>query len=92
MRRPLGRPRSISSDRLVAALDALPTIGGFLASKKRMKGLRWTAGDLDWSWGQGPEVSGDAEALMLAASGRPTSLGELSGDGVAELSTRLKAA
>ena len=91
IRRPLGRPRAISSDRLVAALDGLPTIGGFLKSKQRMKGLSWRATDVDWTFGEGPEVSGPAEALILAASGRPVVLPEITGPGHAELASRLAA-
>lgn len=91
IRRPLGRPRTIPSERLAAALDGLPTIGGFLKSKQRMKGLSWRATDVDWTFGEGPEVSGPAEALILAASGRPVVLPELSGEGHAELSSRLAA-
>ena len=91
IRRPLGRPRAISSDRLVAALDGLPTIGGFLKSKQRMKGLSWRATDVDWTFGEGPEVSGPAEALILAASGRTVVLPEITGPGHAELASRLAA-
>jgi uncharacterized protein (TIGR03083 family) len=91
IRRPLGRPRSIPADRLTAALDAMPTIGGFVRSKQRMAGLRWSATDVDWASGDGPEVSGPAEALVLLASGRPAPLGEVSGDGVTSLEARLSA-
>lgn len=89
MRRPVGRSRSIPERRLVAALDAMPTIGGFVGSGKRAKGLRWTATDVGWTWGDGPEVTGNAEALILVASGRGVALDELSGDGVATLRSRL---
>ena len=91
IRRPLGQPRAIPAERLVAALDALPGIGGFLKSKQRMRGLHWVATDADWSFGEGPEVRGPAEALILAASGRPASLGEITGDGQAELARRIAA-
>ncbi|HEU5301533.1 MAG TPA: maleylpyruvate isomerase family mycothiol-dependent enzyme [Acidimicrobiia bacterium] len=91
IRRPVGRPRTIPAERLTAALDALPTIGGFLKSKQRMKDLSWRATDVDWSFGEGPEVSGPAEALILASSGRPAALPELSGDGHAALASRLAA-
>lgn len=91
IRRPLGRTRTIPAERLTAALDALPTIGGFLKSKQRMKGLRWRATDVDWTFGEGPEVSGPAEALILAAAGRPAVLPELSGAGLPELARRLAA-
>lgn len=89
IRRPLGRTRSIPADRLVAALDAMPTIGGFVKSKQRMAGLRWRATDLDWVHGDGPEVAGPAEALILLASGRRAPIDEVSGDGVATLADRL---
>ncbi len=89
MRRPLGRARSIPEQRTVAALEVMPTIGGFVGSKGRAKGLRWTATDVGWSWGDGPEVAGPGEALVLAASGRGVALDELSGDGVAMLRSRL---
>lgn len=91
IRRPLGRPRPIPEDRLVAALDAMPTIGGFVKSKQRMKGLRWTATDVAWTHGEGPEVSGPAEALILLASGRSAPIDEATGDGVATLKDRLAA-
>lgn len=91
IRRSLDRPRSIPAERLVAALDALPKIGGFLKSKQRMKGLTWAATDVDWTWGEGPEVRGGAESLILAASGRDASLDDLAGDGVGMLQTRLSA-
>lgn len=91
IRRPLDRSRSISTDRLVAALDAMPTIGGFVKSKQRMRGLGWKATDVDWSIGDGPEVIGPAEALILLSSGRPAPLDEVSGDGVRKLQERLAA-
>jgi uncharacterized protein (TIGR03083 family) len=91
IRRPLERPRTIPADRLVAALDAMPTIGGFVKSKQRMAGLRWTATDVDWTHGDGPEVLGPAEALILLSSGRRTPIGDVSGDGVATLRERLTA-
>lgn len=91
IRRPLGRSRTIAPDRLVAALDAMPTIGGFVKSKERMRGLAWRAADVDWSFGDGPEVSGPAEALILLSSGRRAPMGEVTGDGVTTLNERLSA-
>jgi uncharacterized protein (TIGR03083 family) len=89
IRRPLARPRTIADDRLIAALDAMPTLGGFVKSKQRMDGLRWTATDVGWTFGSGPEVTGPAEALILLASGRPAPIDETTGDGVATLEERL---
>ena len=51
-------------------------------------GLAISATDLDWSRGEGAEVAGPAEALLMAMTGRPV-FDELSGDGVATLRERL---
>ena len=91
IRRPLGLPRELPTDRLLAALDAAPGIGGLLKAKGRAKGLRFVASDLDWSWGDGPEVKGNAEAILLALGGRPSVLDELGGDGLPALRERLAA-
>jgi uncharacterized protein (TIGR03083 family) len=89
IRRPLGLPREIPAERLVAALDALPKIGGFLKSRRTTRGLRLVATDLDHRVGEGPEVRGPAEALILAGSGRPVGLAELSGPGLPLLADRI---
>ncbi len=91
IRRPLGRPRDIPPDRLVAALDIVPELAGFVGAKRRVTGLRLVATDVDWAHGRGPEVSGPGEAILLAASGRPAGLEELLGDGVDLLGERLAA-
>ncbi|MEV6280964.1 maleylpyruvate isomerase family mycothiol-dependent enzyme [Nocardia sp. NPDC051832] len=85
IRRPLGRPRTISADRLRMVLDHPDP---FAFPWKRTRGLRFVATDLDWADGSGPEVRGPGEALALAVGGRPVVLDELEGDGVAELRRR----
>jgi uncharacterized protein (TIGR03083 family) len=91
MRRPLGAPRVMPEDRLVAALGIVPNLAGFVGAKKRVAGLRLVATDVSWSNGDGPVVSGSGEAILLAASGRTVSLDELDGDGVASLRNRIAA-
>jgi uncharacterized protein (TIGR03083 family) len=91
MRRPLGMPREVPEERLVAALDIAPGLGGFVDSKARAAGFRLVATDVEWSHGDGPEVSGKGEALLLALTGRTVVLDELTGDGVAALRERLDA-
>ena len=90
IRRPLGLARRFEPLRLRTALD-------FLTSKRahpgfvprgRLAGLRLHATDLDWTYGEGAEVSGPGEALMMAMAGRKVALPELAGAGVAALSTR----
>jgi uncharacterized protein (TIGR03083 family) len=91
IRRPLGLPRQVPEERLLAALGAAPSIGGFVGAKKRAAGLRLVATDVGWSHGEGPEVRGTGEAILLAISGRPVVLDELTGDGTATLRERVVA-
>ena len=91
IRRPLDLPREMPVDRLLAALDVAPGVGGFLRAKGRAKGLRFVASDLDWSWGDGPEVKGNGEAILLALGGRPSVLDELGGEGLPTLRARVAA-
>lgn len=95
IRRPLGRPRPIppAAFRPTADFNAgmrwplsIP-VGG--STHKRIAGVRLVADDLDWSHGQGPEVRGSAEALMLLLTGRPIGPDELTGPGAARLYARL---
>lgn len=91
IRRPLGLPRVVPEERLVATLGVAPTIAGFVGAKQRAAGLRLTATDVDWSHGDGPEVQGAGEAILLALTGRPATLDELSGEGLATLRGRIAA-
>ncbi|WP_433726289.1 maleylpyruvate isomerase family mycothiol-dependent enzyme [Actinoplanes sp. CA-051413] len=90
MRRPLGLPHGLRLERLRVSLDFL--VGGRAVGftpKRRLAGLRFEAADLDWSTGAGPLVTGPAEALMLAMTGRGVALSELDGPGVPILRNRL---
>jgi uncharacterized protein (TIGR03083 family) len=90
IRRPLGRPRAIPEERLVAALDLLPRIKTPLfATKPKVAGLRLVATDVDWTAGDGPVVEGPGEALIMAVAGRGEAMGELSGAGVPTLGERI---
>jgi uncharacterized protein (TIGR03083 family) len=91
IRRPLGLPRPMPEDRLLAALDFVPSLGGFVKAKGRVAGLRLVADDIDWTHGDGPEVRGPGEAILLAATGRPVALDDLKGEGVDVLRTRMAA-
>ena len=89
IRRALDRPRTIPEARVVAVLDATPRLGTVFRAKKRTRGLRLVADDVDWSWGDGPEVSGPGEALVMAMLGRRHALGDLRGDGLATFAARV---
>jgi uncharacterized protein (TIGR03083 family) len=86
IRRPLRRPRTIPSDRLLRVLERPDR---FAVPRGRTKGLRFVATDVSWSSGDGPEVRGTGEAIVMAVAGRRSVLEELSGEGVPALSARL---
>jgi uncharacterized protein (TIGR03083 family) len=88
IRRALGHPRSIPAERLERIL---PTIPGNprLGAGRRIRGLHLRATDVAWEHGDGPEVSGTGEALLMAMTGRPSVVDELSGPGVPTLAARL---
>lgn len=60
-----------------------------LPAVKAVAGFRLTATDVSWSAGAGPAVQGPMAALLLVICGRLVALPRLSGDGAAELTTRL---
>ena len=94
VRRAIGVPREVPADRLQVALDDSTRYGNaLLPIKKRLKGLHLKATDLDWETGDAgaPEISGKGEALLMAITGRPAALADLSGPGVEELSGRIDA-
>lgn len=88
IRRPLNLPRKIPPDRLRPALDFALT-APTLRARKRVRGLRLVATDLDWEAGTGKAVEGPAEALLLAIAGRPIVISELAGPGQPILAARL---
>lgn len=62
-----------------------PTSRPFWA-RRRLRGFRLTAIDVDWSAGQGAEVRGPIDSLLLLLTGRATAaLPRLAGDGAARL-------
>lgn len=85
IRRALDRPRTIPEDRLVAALEGTPRLGSVFGARRRTRGLRLEATDVDWSWGDGPLVRGAGEALLMAMLGRADALDDLTGEGLARL-------
>ncbi|KAB1946420.1 hypothetical protein F8271_06880 [Micromonospora sp. ALFpr18c] len=91
IRRPLGLAHDLRPERLRASLDFLtgPRTVGFFVPRGLPTGLRFEATDLGWASGEGPTVAGPAEPLLLALTGRPVALDELSGGGVATLRGRL---
>jgi uncharacterized protein (TIGR03083 family) len=88
IRRTLGHPRTIPTERLERILPLVPS-NPRLGAGRRIRGLRLRANDVAWQHGKGPEVIGAGEALLMAMTGRRTALSELTGPGLATLAQRL---
>jgi len=92
MRRPLGQTRPLPAAAFLPTAEFLVRIrwpGSALLGggvRKQIRGLRLVAEDQDWSSGEGPEVRGSGEALLLLLSGRTVGAGELHGEGARRLS------
>jgi uncharacterized protein (TIGR03083 family) len=89
IRRPLGIPRTIPSARLRAVLNYSLTVPA-VRGAKRSRRVRLVATDLDWSHGDGPDVRGSGEALLMAMAARPDALGDLEGPGKATLAQNIR--
>ncbi|MBI5495980.1 MAG: maleylpyruvate isomerase family mycothiol-dependent enzyme [Deltaproteobacteria bacterium] len=81
IRRPLGLKRAFPAERTGIVLDHLMRTGNMKFFGTPL-GFRFVAEDTGWaSRGDGPVVSGTAEALLLSVTGRKMALPELKGDG-----------
>ena len=92
MRVPLGLAHEPAPAHVRIALEFI-TQGrpvGFVP-RGRLKGLQLRADDLDWSWGEGAQLSGRGIDLLMAACGRTSLLARLGGPGVEILRQRLNA-
>jgi uncharacterized protein (TIGR03083 family) len=90
--RPLGIRRELPESHVATVADFVKDDRFIFRTKKRIAGCRLVATDMDWSCGDGLEVSGPAEALVMMMAGRTTALDDLSGEGVAALAARESAA
>jgi uncharacterized protein (TIGR03083 family) len=88
MCRPLGITRDLPAAHLVAVADLVKNDAFIFGAKKRIAGLKLRATDVDWAHGDGPEVTGPAEALVMMMAGRKVALDDLSGEGKAMLVSR----
>ena len=90
IRRSIGAARAYPTDEMRLALDRITAMGNsLLPGKKRGAGLHLKATDLEWDHGDGDEVSGPGEAILMAMSGRKEALADLSGPGVDTLRQRI---
>jgi uncharacterized protein (TIGR03083 family) len=68
-----------------ASAEHLWRIGFPFHARKRLRGFRLSATDIDWAAGDGVEVRGPIDALLPLLAGRTATLSRLSGVGIAEL-------
>lgn len=89
IRRALGLTRTIPHHRLQPVLDfalRAPT----LSARRNARNLKLVATDIAWTAGNGLEVSGPGEAMLMTIAGRPQALDELDGPGLATLRRRVE--
>jgi uncharacterized protein (TIGR03083 family) len=88
IRRPLGIKHSYPMADVTRTLAFYAKSNAIIGGKSRITGLTMKAADTDFAVGSGPVVEGPALALVLAATGRPSALAELSGPGLDTLRER----
>lgn len=76
--RPLGLRREMPVAAAAAALGHVVT-SSFYGARKRFRGLRLVATDVEWSSGEGPRVRGPVADLLMVATGRRVGLAALTG-------------
>jgi uncharacterized protein (TIGR03083 family) len=89
--RPLGLTADVPLEHWRILLDYLTSAGvaPALVPPGRLAGLDLIATDTDWRSGAGAQVTGPAEAIGMAACGRPAGLADLQGPGRAVLASRI---
>lgn len=76
---PLGVERHMPADAAVVVADDLWRMGFPFHARRRLAGHRLTATDADWSVGEGAEISGPIEALVMLLAGRTATIPRLTG-------------
>jgi uncharacterized protein (TIGR03083 family) len=89
IRRPLGLTGGPGIPALTAVAEFYASRNFAVASRTVADGLRLSATDGPFTAGAGPVVTGPTLALVMAMAGRPAALADLTGDGVAELGSRI---
>ncbi|GLB64128.1 hypothetical protein NCCP2495_20070 [Dietzia sp. NCCP-2495] len=88
IRQPLGLPSRADTGAATEVARFYSSRDFTVNSKTTVAGVSLRATDSDFSAGDGPEVAGPVLALVMAMAGRRTYLDQLSGEGVALLSSR----
>jgi len=76
---PLGRRLVMPAEAAVASADHLWDIGFPFHARKRLTGHRLIATDADWTAGEGAEIRGPIQALVMLLAGRTATIPQLTG-------------
>jgi uncharacterized protein (TIGR03083 family) len=83
---PLGLTVTMPLDAAREGVERVWRMGWPFWARRRLRGVRLRATDVDWTAGEGAEVRGPVQALLLLLTGRTeTALPHLSGPGVERL-------
>jgi uncharacterized protein (TIGR03083 family) len=88
IRRPLAIEHKYPNAALIALADSWKRTNLLIGAKRRIAGLRLRATDNEWTYGDGPEVSGPLVSLILGMTGRKGAYRDLEGPGVDTLRSR----
>ena len=86
---PLGLTAAMPLDAAREGAERVWQMGWPFWARRRLRGLRLTATDIDWSAGEGAEVRGPVQTLLLLLTGRTkAALPQLSGPGTERLADK----
>ena len=86
---PLGLRRDMPVEAARVGATRVWTMGWPFWAHRKLQGFRLTATDTPWTVGNGADVHGPIDAMLLLLTGRPAVLPRLAGDGVPDLTARL---
>jgi uncharacterized protein (TIGR03083 family) len=89
--RPLGRRVDSDPEAAAVAGSRVWSKAFMFNAQRRLRGLRLSATDTDWSVGAGDDVTGRMIDLLLLLTGRPAALPRLGGAGAQRLASRMSA-
>ena len=88
---PLGLHRAVPREAARAGAARVWSMGWPFWAKAKLRGFRLSARDVAWSVGDGADVRGPIDALLLLLTGRTVVLPRLTGEGAAILTERPEA-
>ncbi|MEX5302988.1 maleylpyruvate isomerase family mycothiol-dependent enzyme [Kocuria sabuli] len=82
---PLGRHHAMPAEAARTAAERVWSMPFPFRARRRLRGVALVADDVAWRAGDGPEIRGPVEALLLLLTGRTAALDRLDGPGLPRL-------